>query len=95
MAAMTPRAPLALLVAAAALLGCVERHYRFTFHKAQVSQEQLLRDQASLRKATGVVEVFATPEHDGGGSIEVETTEGHDIDIQQRLSAMGYVRGQH
>ena len=87
---------LAPVLVLAALAGCgVERHYRFTFHKAQVSQEQLLRDQASLRKHSGVLQVFATPNQDGSGTIEVETEDGKDIDIQQQLSAMGYVRGQH
>ena len=93
---MTIRAPLATILALVALAGCaIDRHYRYTFHKAQVSQDQLLRDQATLKGAPGVVQVFSMPHHDGSGSIEVETTERREIEIQQRLTEMGYTRGEH
>lgn len=96
MPGMNLRAPLAILIALIALFGCgVARNYRFTFHKAHVSQDQLLRDQASLREVSGVLAVFATPHQDGSGSIEVETKDGEDIEVQQRLTTMGYTRGQH
>jgi hypothetical protein len=89
------RAPLAFVIALAALIGCVERHYRFLFHKDQVSQVQLLRDQAALRKKSGVLEVYSTANHDGSATLEIEVKDGKDIEIQQLLSSMGYTREQH
>ena len=89
------RASLAILLGLAALIGCIERHYRFTFHKHQVSQEQLLRDQAALRKVSGVLAVIATPHQDGCASLEVETEDGKDIEIQELLTTMGYTRAEH
>jgi len=93
---MTIRARLATALAVFALVGCaVDRHYRYTYHKAQVSQDQLLRDQAALKDTPGVINTFSKPHHDGSGSIEVETTERREIEIQQRLTEMGYTRGEH
>lgn len=84
------------LLALATLIGCgVDRNYRYTFHKSQISQEQLLRDQAALREVNGVIAASSASHHDGSGSIEVEVEEGHDIEIQQRLMSMGYTKGQH
>lgn len=87
---------LAALACCALAAGCTRRPtYAFTYHKPQVAQDQLLRDQAALRKTRGVRRVMATPHQDGSASIEVEVEEGRDIDIQQRLSQMGYQRGLH
>ena len=61
----------------------------------QISQDQLLRDQESLRKVSGVLAVFATPHQDGSATVEVETQDGKDIEVQQRLTTMGYTRGLH
>lgn len=49
----------------------------------------------TLSDVSGVLEVFSTLHQDGSGSIAVETKDGTDIEVRQRLTTMGYVRGQH
>lgn len=86
------------LVAVLALLsaGCMRRpDTAFSYHKAQTSQDQLLRDQEQLRKVRGVKRVTAKHDQDGSATIEVQVAEGYDLEIQKKLSAMGYQRGQH
>jgi len=86
------------LVAITALLsaGCMRRpDYAFSYHKAQTSQDQLLRDQEQLRKTRGVKRVTTKHDQDGSATIEVAVAEGYDIEIQKKLSSMGYQRGQH
>jgi len=87
-----------VLIACATLVtaGCRERpNYAYSYHKSETSQEQLLRDQQTLRKTSGVVRVVTTHHQDGSATIEVEAEDGHDVAVQQKLSAMGYQRGQH
>lgn len=93
------RVAIAILLAAACILpsaGCRRRaDYAYSYHKAQTSQDQLLRDQEQLRKVRGVKRVTTTHAQDGSATIEVQVAEGYDIEIQKKLSSMGYQRGQH
>ena len=69
--------------------------YVYTYHKEQISQDQLLRDEETLHRMSGVLRVTSTHNPDGSATLEVEVKEGQQVFIQQKLSAMNYRRGQH
>jgi hypothetical protein len=94
-----PRLLLVVLSVSLALIGCRtrggEQHHSYSYHKADVSQTQLLQDEADLRRVSGVFRVTPTHHQDGSATIEVEVDERAHIAIQQRLSDMGYTKGIH
>jgi hypothetical protein len=89
----------ALLIAVSALItsGCTRsgENHSYSYHKASISQSQLLADEANLRKTSGVVRVIPNHLQDGSATIEVEVTDKEHIAIQKKLSDMGYVKGLH
>jgi len=88
------------LVACAAVIGlalsaCGARNYSYQFHKPAVSQDQLLRDEEDLRKTGGVERVHSIHHLDGSGTLDLAVDENERVRVQQKLSQMGYIRGQH
>ncbi len=67
----------------------------YAFHKDHISQEQLLQDERTMENTRGVTRVTTTHHHDGAATLEVVVEEEDRMAVQQKLSAMGYVRGKH
>jgi hypothetical protein len=90
---------LALVLLCSVILGCRSRgedeNLSYNFYKNDISQSQLLQDEAEIRRTAGVVRVIARQKQDGSGSIEVEVVDKHHILVQQKLSDMGYSKGLH
>ena len=89
---------LALALAAAAAVGCgrdKKYDYSYTYLKAQISQDQLLQDERTLEHQSGVKRVTSKHNMDGSGTIEFAVDAAHRMETQQKMSALGYVRGEH
>lgn len=79
-------------------LGCRSRsgeeNYDYTFFKRDISQSQLLQDEEEIRRTAGVVRVYSF-QSQGNGELKVEVDDKHHLLVQQKLSDMGYSKGQH
>jgi hypothetical protein len=86
-----------LAIIALAPVGCGrdEENQAFSFHKASVTQTQLLDDEEKVRKLPGVIRVIPIHHQDGSATLSVEVDDAHHIDIQRKMSAMGYTKGMH
>ena len=85
------------LVVALGTVGCRREKFAsaYTYNKDQISQEQLLQDEQTLGRMGGVTRVTSRHNLDGSATLEVAVDEAHHMDVQRKLSSMGYIRGEH
>lgn len=85
-----------MLAVALVLVACgVRKDLAFTFHKADISEAQLIADQQTLRNTPGVQRVHGQLGHQNRATIEVGVKEGYDLLIQEKLIGMGWNQGKH
>ncbi len=91
------RIVLALVILASSAAGCrrSEPDLGYSYHKGEISQEMLLQDEATLRRTPGITRVIATHHSDGSADLDIAVDNDHTMAVQQKLSAMGYVKGRH
>lgn len=85
-----------LCAVAVLLVACgVRKDLAFTYHKADVSEAQLIADQQTLRNTPGVQRVHGRLGDQNRATIEVGVKEGYDLLIQEKLIGMGWNQGKH
>jgi len=85
-----------LALAGLFLVACgVRKDLAFTYHKADISESQLIADQQTLRNTPGVQRVHGRLGDQNRATIEVGVKEGYDLLIQEKLIGMGWSQGKH
>ncbi len=85
-----------MLVVGLLLVACgVRKDLAFTYHKADISEAQLIADQQTLRNTPGVQRVHGRLGDQNRATIEVGVKEGYDLLIQEKLIGMGWNQGKH